>query len=191
MGEGWEARRRRDDGNDWALIQLAARGEVRQIEIDTTHFKHNASSHVEVRAIDADHYRTDIEGDQPSPDWALLLSREALQPDTRHVYPVTGPMQGPAAYVRVDAFPDGGLSRVRMFGPVDPAARVDLRARLAQHSSGRSGVRRPDSGRSQQRGRASGHRPAPLQHPGGSERTRCRADHSARRTAGQPPPLIA
>ncbi len=126
MGEGWETRRRRDDGNDWALIQLAARGEVRQIEIDTMHFKHNASSHVEVRAIDADHYRTDLEGDQPSPDWALLLSREALQPDTRHVYPVTGPMQGPAAYVRVDAFPDGGLSRVRMFGPVDPAARVEL-----------------------------------------------------------------
>lgn len=132
MGEGWETRRRRDDGNDWALIELAARGEVRQVEIDTTHFKHNASAHVELRAADADTFSAELEGDRPGPVWAALLDRVALQPDTRHVYPLGSPADPAAAgertatYVRVDAFPDGGLSRVRLLGQVDPAARVEL-----------------------------------------------------------------
>jgi allantoicase len=135
MGEGWETRRRRDDGNDWALIQLAARGELRQVELDTMHFKHNASSHVEVRAIDVRGFTAELEGDQPGPDWTMVLPRVALQPDTRHVYPVfpldpagrpVTQAPSPASYVRVDAFPDGGLSRVRVIGRVSTSARVEL-----------------------------------------------------------------
>jgi allantoicase len=130
MGEGWETRRRRDDGNDFALIQLAAQGELRQVEIDTMHFKHNASSHAELRTIDAARFSTELEGDRPGPAWRSLLERVALQPDTRHVYPLTSVgtpgATDPATYVRVDAFPDGGLSRVRLLGQIDPAARVEL-----------------------------------------------------------------
>ena len=57
-------------------------------------------------------------------EWTSVLPRVALQPDTRHVYLVDDP--GPAAYVRVDAFPDGGLSRVRIVGEVTRSARLDL-----------------------------------------------------------------
>ena len=46
MGEGWETRRRRDDGNDHAMIRLALPGTISQIEIDTAHFKYNASAEI-------------------------------------------------------------------------------------------------------------------------------------------------
>jgi allantoicase len=124
MGEGWETKRRRDDGNDWAVIQLAAEGLVRQVEVDTLHFKHNASSHVELRAG-----RQSRPAEATSPDvgetaWTPELPRVALQPDTRHVYVVDRPAA--AAYIRVDAFPDGGLSRVRIVGEITADARVAL-----------------------------------------------------------------
>ncbi|MFL6098735.1 MAG: allantoicase [Actinomycetales bacterium] len=127
MGEGWETRRRRDDGNDWAVIQLAAAGRLRQLEVDTAHFKHNASSDVEVRAgamtRPADATATEVADGR----WTSVLERTALQPDTRHVFVVEPPAdEAVASYVRVDAFPDGGLSRVRVLGEVVPDARLEL-----------------------------------------------------------------
>ena len=47
-----------------------------------------------------------------SPAWAALLGRTRLQPDTRHVLPAASAQ--PVSTVRLDAFPDGGLSRVRL-----------------------------------------------------------------------------
>lgn len=127
MGEGWETRRRRDDGNDWAVIQLAGAGVLRQVEIDTAHFKHNASSHVELRAGAQSRAEDATAGDVTAGEWTTVLGRTALQPDTRHVF-VLGPDASdvPASYVRVDAFPDGGLSRVRVVGQVSPSARLAL-----------------------------------------------------------------
>ena len=42
MGDGWETARRRDDGNDWVLVRLAAPGMVEFADLDTSHFKGNA-----------------------------------------------------------------------------------------------------------------------------------------------------
>ena len=56
-------------------------------------------------------------------DWALLLARTELQPDTVHdLLAEPGP---PVRFIRVDAYPDGGISRIRVVGHVDPAARAD------------------------------------------------------------------
>ncbi|MFO1142976.1 MAG: allantoicase [Amaricoccus sp.] len=118
MGEGWETRRRRDPGNDHALFRLAYRGELRLIEIDTAHFKYNASAEVALFAAD---------GDAPpavedASAWRPLLSRRRLQPDTRHAFPLGSGTS--CAWVRLDAFPDGGISRVRLWGAVDGNARL-------------------------------------------------------------------
>ena len=108
MGEGWETRRRRDDGHDFVIFSLGLAGTVRQLVIDTAHFRYNASAAVAVYG-----------GDGGS--WAPLLDRVGLQPDTRHVFAVHD--ERTVASVRLDAFPDGGLSRVRVIGRIDPAAR--------------------------------------------------------------------
>jgi allantoicase len=116
MGEGWETRRRRDSGHDYAIVRLAFAGRVHRLIADTAHFKYNASAEVAVYGC----------GDETppateSPAWEPLLPRTRLQPDTRHDLAVSH--AGPVASVRIDAFPDGGLSRVRVIGGVDPAAR--------------------------------------------------------------------
>jgi allantoicase len=113
MGEGWETRRRRDGGHDHVLFRLAFRGVVRRIVIDTAHFRYNASAAVALRGCAQDL------GDPQ--EWPPLLGRTALQPDTRHEF--TSQYAGPVSVVRLDAFPDGGLSRVRLIGSIEPEAR--------------------------------------------------------------------
>lgn len=111
MGDGWETRRRRDNGNDHAIIRLALPGHVRLVEIDTAHFKYNASAEVALSGA----------SEASAETWTPLLSRRSLQPDTRHVFRI--PHGAPISYVRLDAYPDGGMSRVRLWGKVDPSAR--------------------------------------------------------------------
>ena len=41
MGDGWETKRRRGPGHDWAIVRLGAPGIVSKVEIDTNHFKGN------------------------------------------------------------------------------------------------------------------------------------------------------
>ncbi len=108
MGEGWETRRRRDDGHDFVIFRLGLAGMVRQLVIDTAHFRYNASAAVAAYGCDGG-------------PWTPLLDRVRLQPDTRHVFAVRD--ERTVDSIRLDAFPDGGLSRVRVIGSIDPAAR--------------------------------------------------------------------
>ncbi|TPM07044.1 hypothetical protein FJ960_08980 [Mesorhizobium sp. B2-3-11] len=87
---------------------------MRLVEIDTAHFKYNASAEVALSGAGET-----LPGDD---GWAPLLSRRPLQPDTRHVFRMAETSE-PVSYVRVDAYPDGGISRVRLWGNVDPTAR--------------------------------------------------------------------
>lgn len=116
MGEGWETRRRRDGGNDHAIFRLALPGRVRMVEIDTAHFKYNASAEVMLSGL-----HNPGAGATAADRWAPLTGRLRLQPDTRHCFVLPG--EPPLlSHVRLDAFPDGGLSRVRMWGEVDTTA---------------------------------------------------------------------
>ncbi|HEX7304024.1 allantoicase [Lentzea sp.] len=104
MGEGWETARRRDDGNDWVSLRLAAAGVVQLVELDTSHFKGNAPGWASVSACD----------ERRDPDtWFDLLPRTRLQPDTRHRF-VVDPAEATA--VRLDIYPDGGMARLRVLG---------------------------------------------------------------------------
>jgi allantoicase len=117
MGEGWETSRRRDSGHDAVVIALATVGRLRQIEIDTSHFKYNASAEVELWGCAGD----PVAG-LDSPSWFCVLPRTRLQPDTRHLFALARPSAAMRA-VRVDAFPDGGISRIRLLGVPEPSAR--------------------------------------------------------------------
>jgi allantoicase len=112
MGEGWETKRRRDDGNDWVLVRLGLPGTVRMAELDTTHFKGNAPG--EARLTGVDEARHPVDGDD---GWFGILPRTRLQPDTRHRFLV--PSSGRATHVRLDVYPDGGMARLRLLG--DPS----------------------------------------------------------------------
>jgi allantoicase len=116
MGEGWETRRRRDQGHDFVVFRLAFVGHVRQLIVDTAHFRYNATAEIAVYGCEA--------ADAPAVDselWKPLLGRTRLQPDTYHVFPLVGEMA--VGSIRLDAFPDGGISRLRLIGTVESAAR--------------------------------------------------------------------
>jgi len=109
MGEGWETRRRRSGDRDWLTIRLGYAGTVTQVVIDTAFYRYNASASVA------------LHGSLTGAEWVPLLAPTRLQPDTIHHFPADA--VGPIGFVKVEAFPDGGLSRVRLIGHVDPAAR--------------------------------------------------------------------
>lgn len=122
MGEGWETARRRDDGNDWVELGLAAPGIIRLAELDTSHFIGNAPGWASLRGWDA---RRDRHGDDPAS--AVLLDRVRLQPDTRHRFRV--PDHAEITHARLDIHPDGGMARVRLYGSISADARTALGVR--------------------------------------------------------------
>jgi allantoicase len=106
MSDGWETARRRDDGHDWLVVALAAPGLLHDVVIDTSRFAGNAPGWATL---------TDDE------TGAELLGRTRLQPDTEHRFRLRAP--GPVRRVRLDIFPDGGISRLRLNGEVAADAR--------------------------------------------------------------------
>lgn len=118
MGEGWENARRRDDGHDYVTIKLAARGTVRRVEVDTSYYVGNAAGWASLKGIDA------TEQDLTDEDtWVDLIPKTPLQPDTRHFFRIG--QDQPVTHVRLDVFPDGGISRLRVHGELTADAQRD------------------------------------------------------------------
>ena len=115
MGDGWETRRRREPGNDWAILALGHRGTIRRIEIDTAHFKGNYPDRCALLAADVAG-GTDESLVTQSMFWRTLLPAHKLEMDRQHVIERGFAELGPVTHVRVDIIPDGGLSRLRLFG---------------------------------------------------------------------------
>jgi allantoicase len=123
MGEGWENARRRGPGNDWVTFKLGARGEPTMIEVDTSYFVGNAPDQVRVSA--ADERLSDI----TDPDvWWDVVPRTTVLADTRHRFPVAE--RRPATHLRVDVYPDGGLTRLRCFGELPREVRKEMYERF-------------------------------------------------------------
>lgn len=123
MGEGWETARRRDDRNDWVVVDLAALGVISHLELDTSCFIGNAPGAATVAGF--------------GPGEAELLPRVRLRPDTVNRFVLEAP---PAvSRLRVDIYPDGGLARLRAFGAPTAAGRTAMFLRwyelLPQHAA--------------------------------------------------------
>jgi allantoicase len=118
MGGGWETRRKRAPGHDWLLVRLGVRGRAKLIEVDTNHFKGNFPDRCSLECIDAREGDVRITELTTSTAWQPLLPPVKLQASTRHffselVYP------GAATHLRLNIFPDGGISRLRVWGERD------------------------------------------------------------------------
>jgi len=114
MGEGWETARRRDDGNDYVELDLAGPGRVDVVELDTRYFVGNAPGWVRLTARD-DRAASPPAETAPAENAPVeLLPRQRLQPDTRHRFRSRSTAE--VTHVRMDVYPDGGMSRVRLWG---------------------------------------------------------------------------
>ncbi len=104
MSDGWETRRRRGPGHDWVVVRLATEGLVQRVEIDTNHFKGNYPD------------TASIDGSADGKTWSELLPRTKMQAHTRHFFADELRARGPFTHVRLNVFPDGGVSRLRVWG---------------------------------------------------------------------------
>ncbi|HEY6924479.1 MAG TPA: allantoicase [Steroidobacteraceae bacterium] len=124
MADGWETRRRREPGYDWVILQLGTPGRIQYIEIDTAHFKGNFPHQVSIQG-------TALQGAEQahvvsqSLYWPVLLEPQLLRADSEHRFQAElRDPGGPVSHVRVNIHPDGGLSRVRLFGAAAGAAEL-------------------------------------------------------------------
>lgn len=114
MGDGWETARRRGPGNDWCILALGHAGEIARIEIDTAHFKGNFPNHFTLRGASVSDPSGNLEG--LSAEWPILVPETRLSAD--NILEVPAVAIGAVTHVRLDIFPDGGVSRLRLFGKI-------------------------------------------------------------------------
>src|SRR6478672_9458026 len=102
--DGWETRRRRTPGYDWAIIRLGAPGLVRGVVIDTSFFTGN---YPEKASIDACTL-----GDNASAEgilsgavhWDSLLPQTDLKGDTANLFEISGQRRR-VTHLRLNIFP--------------------------------------------------------------------------------------
>ena len=117
MSDGWETKRRRGPGHDWVTIKLGAPGQIRRVEVDTAWFKGNFPESCSLEATNAsglpEENLTDL-----SLAWKSVLPRTRLQGHTRHFFENEILDAGNVSHLRFNIFPDGGVSRLRVYGSI-------------------------------------------------------------------------
>jgi allantoicase len=113
MGDGWETKRRRGPGHDWVILKLGVPGTIRRVEVDTAHFKGNYPDRCSLEAINSIKPGEDFLAEQHV--WKELLPETKLKANYRHVLSKLNDV-GAVTHVRFNIFPDGGVSRLRLFG---------------------------------------------------------------------------
>lgn len=117
MGDGWETARRRTPGNDWVIVALGHPGIVERVLVDTLHFKGNYPDSCSIQAAYVTG-GTDSQIETQSLFWRELLPSQKLEMHQEHSFTEEVKAIGPITHVRLNIFPDGGISRLRLFGKV-------------------------------------------------------------------------
>ncbi len=117
MGDGWETARRREPGNEWVILALGHAGVISAVELDTAHYKGNFPDRA---SIQAGYLRggTVESAITQSLFWRDLLAEQKLEMDAVCRFEDEIADLGAVSHVRVNIIPDGGLSRVRLFGRI-------------------------------------------------------------------------
>lgn len=118
MGDGWETARRRGPGNDWVVLALGHAGSIDEVLIDTAHFKGNFPDRVMLQAGRPDAGLSPEQLAASSVDWPVLLPEQKLAADSEHRFAEELVPLEAVTHVRLSMYPDGGISRVRLFGSI-------------------------------------------------------------------------
>ncbi|MGB0645590.1 MAG: allantoicase [Bradymonadia bacterium] len=126
MGDGWETKRSRPPGDDWVIIKLGDLGVPSALEIDTAFFKGNFPQSCAVDSIlypDAEPWQL-----LTAPLWTEIITNQPLGPD--QVHRIEWPDRRAISHIRLRIYPDGGISRLRLYGQwVDAVEHTDERMR--------------------------------------------------------------
>ncbi len=111
MGDGWETKRRREPGNEWSIVKLAALGSIEKVLIDTCHFKGNYPDSFKLEGCTSSDLNNEC-------DWQPIIEQTKLYPHREHLFikEILADASEQFTHVRLSIFPDGGISRMRIFG---------------------------------------------------------------------------
>lgn len=116
MGDGWETKRNRTPNNrDWIIVRLAAPGRVKKVMVDTCHFKGNFPDRCSLEGCfcpDDERVKND------EVHWMTLMEEQKLSAHSEHFFEREVLHAPPVTHVRFNIFPDGGVSRLQVFGNV-------------------------------------------------------------------------
>jgi|CXWL01.1.fsa_nt_gi allantoicase len=118
MGDGWETKRNRTPNNrDWVIVRLAHKGIIEKILVDTLHFKGNYPDSCLIEGCDIA-YKDESKLDSDAIEWTTILPQSKLSADHEHFFEEEIVNKEPFTHVRLNIFPDGGVSRMRLWGRI-------------------------------------------------------------------------
>jgi allantoicase len=118
--DGWETRRRREAGHDFAVVRLGVPGVVRGVVVDTSWFRGNYPPHASVEATSVEGYPSPAELDRAA--WVTLVPRSPITGDSDNSFAVDDDHR--YTHVRLSIYPDGGVARFRVHGEPVPDPRL-------------------------------------------------------------------
>lgn len=118
MGDGWETKRNRTPNNrDWVIVRLAHKGIIEKILIDTCHFKGNYPDSCLLEGCNISN-KDENKLHTPAIEWTTILPQVKLTADNEHYFENEILSKNIFSHVRLSIFPDGGISRMRLWGRI-------------------------------------------------------------------------
>jgi len=116
MGDGWETRRRRDRGFDWLILNSINGRKIDKIEISTHHFKGNFPKYCSLQAAFIPNKKSSSSIVKSSNKWKFLMNKINLSANKTHTFKNTLMINNKINFIKINIFPDGGISRFKIFG---------------------------------------------------------------------------
>jgi len=114
--DGWESRRKRTPGHDFAILRLGARGVIRGIVVDTSFFRGNYPESCSLDACSLPP-ESSVESLLVA-QWTEILPKSPLKGDSQNALAIDNRFA--FTHLRFHIDPDGGVARLRVHGDVVP-----------------------------------------------------------------------
>lgn len=128
--DGWETRRRREPGHDWAILRLGVPGTIRGVVVDTSFYTGNYPEQASIEWCAMEGMPTARELSAKGTEWRQLLVKSPLKGNAANAIRIDSGVER-VTHLRLNIFPDGGVARLRVHGEPMPDARVFAAGREA------------------------------------------------------------
>ena len=118
--DGWETRRRREPGCDYAVVRLGVPGVIHGVVVDTAWFKGNYPPFVSVEATSIEGFPTTDE--LKTATWVTRVEKSEVKGDSENPFDVSDAHR--YTHARLTIYPDGGVARFRVHGDPMPDPRL-------------------------------------------------------------------
>ena len=114
--DGWESRRKRTKGHDYIILKLGKPGNIKKIDVDTSHFNGNQPSMVSIEGANSNSDKIN------QLKWQPLLLRKKTKANSHHYFTVNS--KKVFTHIKFNIFPDGGVARLKLYGSISKSNKL-------------------------------------------------------------------